>query len=74
MMMFAISWSNVGFLLIQRRFIGGFRGLGSRSESGLTIITEKAHNYAKTIGEMNCNFRPEDVIRYVEKFLNFKRG
>jgi len=34
--MSAISWPNVGFMLMQRRFIVGFRNLVPKSEIGLT--------------------------------------
>jgi len=37
----------------------------------LTIITDKAHSYAKVIAEMNRGCGPEDAIRHVDrKHLN----
>nr|WP_245890549.1 IS6 family transposase [Roseovarius confluentis] len=37
----------------------------------LTIVTDKAHSYAKVIGEINDRLGPEDVIRHVDrKYLN----
>lgn len=37
----------------------------------LTIATDKAHSYAKVIGEINDRLGPEDVIRHVDrKYLN----
>lgn len=37
----------------------------------LTIITDKAHGYAKVIREINDGLRPEARIRYVDqKYLN----
>lgn len=37
----------------------------------LTIVTDKAHSYAKVIGEINGQLGSEDVIRHVDrKYLN----
>nr|WP_065335501.1 IS6 family transposase [Tritonibacter mobilis] len=37
----------------------------------LTIVTDKAHSYAKVIGEINARLAPEDVIRHADrKYLN----
>jgi IS6 family transposase len=37
----------------------------------LTIMTEKAHNYSRVIGEINCDCGPEEAIRDVNrKHLN----
>lgn len=37
----------------------------------LTIVTDKAHSYAKVIGEINARLGPEDVIRHIDrKHLN----
>ncbi len=37
----------------------------------LTIVTDKAHTYAKVIGEINARIGPEDAIRHVDrKYLN----
>ncbi len=42
-----------------------------RQYQPLTIITDKAHSYAKVIGEINNRLGPEDRIRHVDrKFLN----
>lgn len=37
----------------------------------LKIVTDKAHSYAKVIGEINARLGPEDVVRHVDrKYLN----
>ena len=37
----------------------------------LTIVTDKAHSYAKVIGEINARLGPDDVVRHVDrKYLN----
>lgn len=36
-----------------------------------TIITDKAHSYAKVIGEINGRLGPENAIRHIDrKYLN----
>ncbi|MFY0312866.1 DDE-type integrase/transposase/recombinase, partial [Leisingera sp. D0M16] len=37
----------------------------------LTIVTDKAHSYAKVIGEINGRLGPDSAIRHVDrKYLN----
>ncbi|NSY41333.1 DDE-type integrase/transposase/recombinase [Leisingera sp. ANG59] len=37
----------------------------------LTIVTDKAHSYAKVIGEINGRLGPDNAIRHVDrKYLN----
>lgn len=37
----------------------------------LTIITDKAHSYAKVIGENNDQHGPENAIRHIDrKYIN----
>lgn len=37
----------------------------------LMIVTDKAHSYAKVIGEINDRLEPENTIRHVDrKYLN----
>ena len=43
----------------------------ARCYQPLTIVTDKAHSYAKVIGEINGRLGPESAIRHVDrKYLN----
>ena len=44
---------------------------GGQFNQPLTIVTQKAHSYAKVIGEINDRLGPEHTIRHVDrKYLN----
>ncbi|WP_442970410.1 DDE-type integrase/transposase/recombinase [Roseovarius sp. E0-M6] len=39
----------------------------ARLSHPLTIVTDKAHSYAKVIGEINARLGPEDAIHHVDR-------
>lgn len=69
--MYVICWQGAVFRWMQRPCIYGYKGLVPRSETeplaGIDLGTDKPHNYAKVIKELNQYCGPADAIQHVDR-------